>query len=119
MVERAESHRLDRVGRAGEGRQDHDRRCVAPRPDPAKHIDSIHAPGHAQVEEHGVDVRAERGKALTAGGGEAGRVPKIGQRLGESVAQRRIVVDDQDGCHGTSISKTAPPAAWTRRTSPR
>ncbi len=88
------------------------------RANPTESLDTIDSARHPQVEKHSVHFARKSCQPLAPGGSRSGCVAKVGQRLGKTLAQRRVVVNDQDGRHGTSISKVAPPPVVTRRTSP-
>src|SRR5919197_11254 len=118
MVEGTEPHRFDGVFGAGKGRQDDHRRRIAAGTQPAENFDAIHPSGHAQIEQHRIDIIRHCGEALASGGRHTRRVTEISERLGKAFAHCAVVVYDQDGCHGTSISNIAPAPEWASRASP-
>jgi hypothetical protein len=71
-------------------------------------------PGHAQIEEHGIGtVPRQPGKRGGTIGNCGRRVAEIRQRLGQSLADSDIVVDDQDARHaGTPGKSKANAAPW-------
>ena len=107
MIEGAEPHRFDRVLRACIGGQHDHRRRVAAGADAAQGLDAVD-PGHAEVEQHGIGVGRQHADRFAAGGRRHGAMTEIRHRLRETVAQRGVVIDDQDGCHGREISKLLP-----------
>ena len=83
-----------------------------------KNLYAIHAARHPQIKQHAVDIRREDRQRLATRSGRARRMSKIGDGLSEPFAQGSIVIDDQDVCHGTSISNSAPWLVGTSRASP-
>src|SRR5438093_2892896 len=120
MIESAEPHGFDGVVRAGEGGEHRDRRRVFARPNAPQHFDSIQSARHAQIEQHGIDAASgDKRQRIAAGRGQVRAIAEIGDGFSQPVAYGIIVVDDQDGRHGSSISKTVPEGAEeTRRASP-
>src|SRR5437660_5025103 len=120
MIESAEPHGLDGVVSAGEGGEHRDRRRVLDRPNAPQHFDSIQSARHAQIEQHGIDAASgDKRQRIPAGRGQVRAIAEIGDGFGQPVAYGIIVVDDQDGRHGSSISKTVPEGVEeTRRASP-
>jgi hypothetical protein len=45
-------------------------------------------------------------------------VAEIANRLSQCVAHGRVIIDDQDGCHGTMISKVVPASDAANRAVP-
>ena len=118
MIEGAEPHGLDRVFCAGESGEDHDRWPLRNLAQPAQHFDAIHL-RQVQVEQNGVHgFTLELGERLLSGRCAQGAMAEASDGLGEALAQGLVVVDDQDGCHGSSTSNNAPWAAGNRRASP-
>src|SRR5438105_6851299 len=70
-----------------------------------QHLQAVH-PRHAEIEQYGIDgFAAEHGERGFTGGRRARIIAEIAHRLDQYVAHCGVIVDDQDGCHGTMISK--------------
>jgi hypothetical protein len=108
MIEGAEPHRLDRVRRGRMGGQYRDWRGIRSRADAPQDLEAVHA-GHAKVEQDGVDgVRSQKVYGLRTASGKLGVITEVARGFAERLAHRRVVVDDQDGRHGITISKVVP-----------
>ena len=118
MVKGPEPHGFDGVLRAGKRGQHHDRRRIVTRANAAENVDAIESAGHPQVKQHGIDFLRKGSQTLAAGRRCQSCVAEIGQGLGQSLAQCRIIINNQNGRHGTSISKVAPHPAAMNRASP-
>src|ERR1700689_3471727 len=108
MVEGAHPHRLDCIGGCSMSGEDrHNRRLLAAA-HPPQQFQAVHA-WHPQVQERGVDLlHFKYLQCRSAGSGYAYLVPEIAYHLGECVPYDGIIVNDQDGCHGSITSKTVP-----------
>ena len=101
MIESAETHGLDRVRRSCVSRDDRDRR----RPDRrlAHVLQDVEAVDirQSQVEQDRVGIaRGRERERVLAVGGRDGVMAEVAQRLRQTVAQRRLVVDHQNEAHG-------------------
>jgi hypothetical protein len=108
MIKGAQPHRLDRVCR-GRVRGQHGHRWrLGPCRDAAQYFEPVH-PRHAQIEKHRIcRLPIEHLQGLAAGRRRSRVMAEIAHHLGERLAHRLVVVDDQDGCHGGTISKVVP-----------
>ena len=108
MIEGAEPHRLDSVRRGRMGGQYSDRRGIRARADAPQDLEAVHA-GHAKVEQDGIDgVRRQKVYGLRTGSSRLGVITEVARGFAERLSHRRVVVDDQDGRHGITISKVVP-----------
>src|SRR3954469_23504331 len=118
MVEGTEPHCFDRVVRAGKSSQHRNRRRMGTAADSAQDLDAIDA-GHAQIKQDRIHMmRAEMIQRFMAGRRHLRLVAQVANRLGEPIPHSSIIVDNQDDCHGNSISNVAPSEVETRRASP-
>jgi hypothetical protein len=108
VVVGAELDRLDRGLDRAEGGDHDDVRRVGEGADVADQIEAVEV-GHPQVGDHQLDWLGARG--LEAGGAAAGGpdpVAGVGQLLGQELAHRVVVLDDEHGRGGVSHGATLP-----------
>src|SRR5712691_428893 len=120
VVERAQFHRFNGVVRAGEsGEHNHGHGWWATRwRHTPQHLHTI-AIRQAEVEQHHVKVGCvQRGQPCPSCGRWHRSVAEVDERLAQTVTKVGVVVNDEDGSHGISISKQAPGASHTSCTLP-
>ncbi len=108
MIEGAEPHCFDCVRRGRMGGQHGHRRRMRTGANAPQDLEPVHA-GHAKVEQHGVDgARFEKAHRLRTGRGRLRVIAEVVRGFAERIAHRRVVVNDQNGRHGATISKVVP-----------
>jgi hypothetical protein len=118
MIEGAEAHRLNRVRRGRMRGQHSHRRGPRPRADMAQHFEPVHS-RHAKIQKHGIrGFTIEQFESLATGRRRARVMAEIAHRLGHCLPHRGIVIDDQDGRHGRTISKVVPDCTLANRAIP-